>query len=297
MRHARPAIEQRPCFGAQHEVLHGPGAGAPTQPFLHELRTARLGDAGLADEVEGVPDHLIRDRHFADERLDFEDFPAAEDRGEFFHGRTGRPPGDFELLIVRRVVHEHLEHEAILLRLGQRVGAFLLDRVLGREDEERTAQFMSDPADGDLSLLHRFEQGRLRLRRGPVDFVREDDVREERPIKETELSLSRGPVLFDDFRAGDVRGHQVRRELNPTEIERQALRERADHQRFREAGDAFQDAVAPGEEGDEEFLDHRVLPDDHAIELALDVVERLLHVFDGVEVGRIERGLGHAGLG
>jgi hypothetical protein len=34
----------------------------------------------------------------------------------------------------------HLEHEAVHLRFGQGIGAFLLDRVLGGHDQERIGQ-------------------------------------------------------------------------------------------------------------------------------------------------------------
>ena len=50
-----------------------------------------------------------------------------------------RAAGDLELFLELRIAHEHLEHEAVLLRLGQRIGAFLLDGVLRRQDEERSA--------------------------------------------------------------------------------------------------------------------------------------------------------------
>ena len=44
---------------------------------------------------------------------------------------------DHELLRRARIVDQHLEHEAVDLRLRQRVGAFRLDRVLRRHHEER----------------------------------------------------------------------------------------------------------------------------------------------------------------
>ena len=40
-----------------------------------------------------------------------------------------------------------------------------------------------------------------------------------------------------------------------------------DHQRLGQAGHAFQDAVAPAEQGDQQFLDDLVLADDDAAEL------------------------------
>ena len=44
----------------------------------------------------------------------------------------------------RRIVDHHVEHEAIELRFGQRIGAFLLDRVLRRQHEQRTIERVAD---------------------------------------------------------------------------------------------------------------------------------------------------------
>ena len=50
------------------------------------------------------------------------------------------PIHDLPLLGLRRVADLHHQHEAVDLRLGQRVGALLLDRVLRREDEKRALE-------------------------------------------------------------------------------------------------------------------------------------------------------------
>ena len=84
-----------------------------------------------------------------------------------------------------------VEHEAVELGFGQRIGPFLLDRVLRGDDEERIGQVVGLPADGDLALLHRLQQGGLRLGRRAVDFVGQQDVREDRPFDEAEVALAR----------------------------------------------------------------------------------------------------------
>ena len=53
-------------------------------------------------------------------------------------------------------------------------------------------------------FLHGFEQRRLRLGRRTVDFVRKNDVRENRALDEDALALAGRPVFFDDFRSRDV---------------------------------------------------------------------------------------------
>src|SRR3546814_2544549 len=63
-----------------------------------------------------------------------------------------------------RVTDAHVHQEAVELRLWQREGALLLDRVLRRHHQEQRRQRIGLAADGDLALAHCLEQGRLHLR-------------------------------------------------------------------------------------------------------------------------------------
>jgi hypothetical protein len=118
-------------------------------------------------------------------------------------------------LRVRSGTHVDLEQEAIELRLGQRVGALLLDGVARREHLERLGQPVRARADGDLALLHGLEQRRLRLRRRAVDLVGEHQVVEDRARRG---SAARGPgLLGEHVGAGDVRGQQIGGELHAAE--------------------------------------------------------------------------------
>ena len=67
----------------------------------------------------------------------------------------------------------------------------------------------------------------------------------------------------EDVRAGDVRRHQVRRELNTAEIGVDDARQRFDGQRFRRAGHAFDQRVAFGQQRDQDLFDRFVLADDY----------------------------------
>ena len=89
------------------------------------------------------------------------------------------------------VAHPKLEHEAVELRLGQRIGAFLLDRILGGQHEEGVRQVVGGAAGGDLMLLHRLKQGRLGLRWCPVDLVGQHHVGEDRTLHEAERAPCR----------------------------------------------------------------------------------------------------------
>ena len=70
-----------------------------------------------------------------------------------------------------RIAETEPHEEAVELRFGQREGAFVIDRVLRGDDEERRFERVGLAVGGDAPLGHRFEQGRLRARRGAVDFV------------------------------------------------------------------------------------------------------------------------------
>ena len=111
---------------------------------------------------------------------------------------------------------------------------------------------------------------------------------------------SRRPVLvlFQHVRAGDVRGHQVGRELDPLELDVEDAGQRADHQRLGQARHAHQQAVAAGEDGGEHLLDHVVLADDDLLQFFLHqppvLAELLQHV---AEVSRFHGGHGERSFG
>ena len=113
-----------------------------------------------------------------------------------------------------RVAHPDPQQEPVELALGQGIGALVLDRVLGGDHQERVRQAVGHVVDRDLPLLHRLEQGRLGLRRGPVDLVAEHHVGEDPARPEGE----RPGVPVVDARARHVGGQQVGRELDPTPL-------------------------------------------------------------------------------
>ena len=83
---------------------------------------------------------------------------------------------DHDLLERLRVAEPDPEHEPVELGLRQGERALVLDRVLGRDDEERVGHRVGRAVDRRLALLHALEQARLGLRRRPVDLVGEDDL-------------------------------------------------------------------------------------------------------------------------
>ena len=120
--------------------------------------------------------------------------------------------------------------------------------------------------DRDLPLLHDLEERALDLGRGAVDLVGEQEVGEHR----AELGVEGAAVRAVDARADQVAGDEVRGELDPAERGMEDVGERLDREGLGEAGDALEEEMAAGEEGDEHPLEHRVLADDDPPDLVED---------------------------
>ncbi len=209
---------------------------------------------------------------------------------------------DFLLLVRERVIHPDVEHEAVELRFGERVGALLFDRVLRREDEEGFLQRVGGVAGGDHFLLHRLEQRGLRLRRRAVDFVGEEQVAKNGAADEAELLFAGGGIRLEHVGADDVARHEVGRELHALELEIEHLRDGADHERLGHAGQADEQRVAVGQDAHEDLIEHVDLADDDFADFAPDLIRAVAHLLDerefvGTGRGHTRRSAGRSGFG
>ncbi len=82
-------------------------------------------------------------------------------------------------------------------------------------------------------------------------------------LQESQFTDPAGLVLLDDLRSRDVGRHQVGRELDPAELQGERIGQRVDHQRLGQSGHADQQAMSLREQGDQHFLDHLLLANDH----------------------------------
>ena len=114
---------------------------------------------------------------------------------------------DLHFVFKIRITDLHVHHKAIELGFGKRVGAFLLDGVLRGQNEKRQVERKSGAARCDFVFLHRLQECRLGLGRCPVDFVREQDVGENRPAEKLKSAPAGGGIFLQDIGAGDVRRH------------------------------------------------------------------------------------------
>src|SRR5213083_1622114 len=110
-----------------------------------------------------------------------------------------------------------------------------------------------------LPFLHRLEQGGLRLRGGPVDLVRQEELGEDRTAAEDEVAR----LAVVHVGARDVRGQEVRGELDPPEGEAEARREGLRNQRLRQTRHVLDQEVSIAEDRPDHPFEDGPLADDH----------------------------------
>jgi 16S rRNA (adenine1518-N6/adenine1519-N6)-dimethyltransferase len=219
-------------------------------------RLARGGDEG--DEIAADPFvdvHRRREVSDAGDGVERQHAPHRDRR----RGRIEVHAEDAQLLVGGRIVDAQLHHEAVDLRLGERVRPLMLDRILRGDDDEGVGERVRRVADGDLPLLHRLEQRALDFGGSAVDLVGQHEVREDRPEPRRESA----PRRIEDQRAGDVSREEVGRELHALEGGVDRRRQRLDEKRFRQPRQPFDEHVPANEQRDDEPVDGPILPHHH----------------------------------
>ena len=117
---------------------------------------------------------------------------------------------------------------------------------------------MGDAVDRDLALFHALEQRRLCLRRGAVDLVADDDIREHGSLLELEAPLD----LVVDRDARHVGGQKVRGELDAAHARVHRRGQRLREHRLADARHVLDQQVAAGEEHDDREVHLLVLAGD-----------------------------------
>ena len=192
----------------------------------------------------------------------------------------GRAVEDVDHGGARGVADRGLHEEAVQLSFGQRVGARLLDGVLGRDHHEGLGRRAAHAVDRHLGLFHDLQEGGLRLGRRTVDFVGQDDLREDRAGVEDPLAR----LLVEHVDARDIRRQQVRGELDTRVRAVNGRADRARQRRLSGTGSVFEQEVAAGEHRGQgqahrlALVEHR---HGHAVDEALEDLGKPGCVFDG----------------
>jgi maltoporin len=123
--------------------------------------------------------------------------------------------------------------------------------------------------DGHGALLHGLQQRGLGLRRRAIDLVRQQERGEDRAFDQREFVA----LQVENVGAGDVRRHQVGRELNAVELASQHARQRAREQRLGQARHAFDQRMLVGQDHHQRLADGILLADDHLADLGGDALD------------------------
>ncbi len=221
---------------------------------------------GGADEVEDRLDDPFADRRAPHDALRLEQVLCGHDRLRPPLALAGRLDQDAALGVAVGIADVDLQEEPVELRLRQRIGALLLERVLRRQHMERARQVVPDAGDGHMVLLHRLKQRRLGAGARAIDFVRHQELGEDRSADEAESPLAVVAFLHH-LGAEDVGGHQVRRELHAAGVESDDDAERFDQLRLGEARNADQEAVTAREQHGQAQIDDAGLSHDDRADL------------------------------
>ena len=271
-RHVGAPAQERQRLAGLHEADRPARAGADLDGALQVTEAVAPRVPRRVGELHGVGHDATVRVHVAHDRARLLELRDVHHLAHL--GIAGHDARDDRRLVAQpRVVDEDLEQEAVDLRLGQRVGALGLDRVLGGQHEEGPRDGVGLAAEGDLALLHDLQERGLDLGGRAVDLVGQQQVAEHR----AELGGEGAGVGAPDARADEVGRHQVGRELHAAEAAAQCSGQGADGQRLGQAGHALQQHVAAGQQGDEDALEHGVLSHDDALGLVEHGLERLGH--------------------
>ncbi len=164
-----------------------------------------------------------------------------------------------------RIPHGNAHQEAIQLALRKHVRSFELKWILSGDDHERGGQAVRGSVGRHLPITHRLQQGALRSRRRSVDFIGQDNIRENRAAIENKL----GGIRIKDAAAHNIAGQQVGRELNPTEDAVQAASQGLADQRLADSRHVLQQDMLASHQSDQAQTHHLRLAHNDALQVVL----------------------------
>jgi hypothetical protein len=172
-----------------------------------------------------------------------------------------------------RVSEANPHEKAVQLRFRQGVSARLFQRVLSGDDKKRFFQRPGFSLNGHLALFHGFQQGTLGFGRGPVDFVGEQHLGEDRPRVEDKPP----GFLFEYGSPQDVPGKHVAGELDPTKIQPEAAGQHLGQGGLTDAGPVFYEQVPAGKQAGKRKPDLLILAQDDLSDTGDNGVELFFH--------------------
>ena len=224
-------------------------------------------DAGCSGEADKIAAQHGVDVHPAHCLLDAYHFIR---RGYGLQGRQGvgilKALEHLRFVILGRVAQLQTEQKAVNLGFRERESALQLNGVLRSQYQERLGQRNGVLVNGNLAFRHCFQQGGLGAGRSAVDFVGQDNLRNDGAGAEFKI----GGMLVVVMDAGNVGWHQVGGELDAAEIAVQGIGKGTGEGSLADAGDILNQDVAAAEQGGQSMLNYGVLADDGLLDVGAD---------------------------
>ena len=158
-----------------------------------------------------------------------------------------------------------MHQKPVQLRLWQRIGAFLFNRVLRRQHMKRVAQRAVLACNRHLPFLHRLQQRRLGARAGAVDLIRHQQLAEHRPFDEPERAAAVGGGI-QHFGAEDIGGHQIGGELDAVAVQPHHGGQGIDQPCLAQPRQAHQQTMAATQQRRQGQVHHLFLADEAAVD-------------------------------
>ena len=171
-----------------HQRLRGPWSRPPGNGRPDRIRRAVIIGSERAHHVQDACHNRLANGHAAQQGLGGHDVVGTQNLRRLGFCAAGCFKYDLFFRLAGRVAERDLEQEAVKLRLGQGVGAFLFDRVLCGQDVKRAGQVMWCATNGDLAFLHCLQQGRLGARAGAVYFICHQELAKDRAFEKSKGS-------------------------------------------------------------------------------------------------------------
>ncbi len=126
-----------------------------------------------------------------------------------------------------------------------------------------------------MMLLHGFQQCALNFGRRAVDFIRQNDVGEDRPLTGGKLP----GFGIEDHRADQVGRQKIRRKLNTRKLGVDGSGQRLDNQGLGESWNAFHQDMTVAEHGNKQAVDNIFLADNRAGHCFIDSFDKFTFGF------------------
>ena len=198
--HVATTLDEGESTGSLCQIDAGTRRTAKGDHVFQILHTIAIRIARSKDDVGNILLNLLINIDITHDRTRLQNLFRSCNRGNGRHLSGNILADDLLLFLKRRIIDDNLQHKTVYLSFWKRIGTFLLNGILGSHYQERIRQYESLTANGDLFLLHGFQQSTLNLSRSTVNFICQHEIGKYRTLLHLEFLI----FLRIDHRTDDV---------------------------------------------------------------------------------------------